>query len=145
MKKIISLILILVMVFSLTSCGVDTSDMKIDYGKSEIYTKEDIDAAIEVILDEVNTWFAIDKIYSFSYKSHENNSDYDIVGYANELADSIGHEPNFDQAIELECDFHTANFADNEGFEPNEDYTGWSWTLARTNGGKWHLVTWGYG
>jgi len=89
MKKIISLILIIVMVFSLTSCGVDTSDMKIDYGKSEIYTKEDIDAAIEVILNEVNTWFAIDKIYSFSYKSHENNSDYDIVGYANELADSI--------------------------------------------------------
>ena len=90
------------MVFSLTSCGVDTSDMKIDYGKSEIYTKDDVDAAIEVILDEVNTWFAIDKIYSFSYVSYEHNSEYDIVGYANELADSIGHEPNFDQAIELE-------------------------------------------
>ena len=29
--------------------------------------------------------------------------------------------------------------------EPNHTYTRWGWYLARKNGGKWNIVTCGYG
>ena len=35
--------------------------------------------------------------------------------------------------------------AEPEGaWETDEEYMNWEWWLARTDGGEWHLMTWGY-
>ena len=53
MKKIISLVLLIVCICGVTGCQNDTvSDAKINYGTSSIYSEEDMDEAIEVIKDE---------------------------------------------------------------------------------------------
>ena len=39
---------------SVPAASVD--DAEIDYGKSELYSKEDMDAAIEIIKAEFSTW-----------------------------------------------------------------------------------------
>lgn len=30
------------------------------------------------------------------------------------------------------------------GFNPDEEYTDWQWWLARSEGGQWKLMTYGY-
>lgn len=41
---------------------------------------------------------------------------------------------------------HSPSGADTEGtaWEPDTDYEDYSWHLARTDGGEWKLLTWGY-
>ena len=48
----------------------------------------------------------------------------------------------FTQCIAFDSSFHSP---ENGGgaWEANEEYT-WSWWLARSEGGKWKLMTWGY-
>jgi len=29
-------------------------------------------------------------------------------------------------------------------WEPDYEYSDWQWWLARTDGGEWQLITWGY-
>ena len=51
MKKIITVTLCIVLVLLFAGCGKngDTSKVEIDYGASSIYSKEEIDSAIEII------------------------------------------------------------------------------------------------
>ena len=138
MKKIISLFLIFVITLSLTSCGGDISNVKIDYGKSEFYTKEELDDAIEVVFEEFKTWKGL-KMLTISYTTDEHN--YDMLGYANSLAKSKNLVPNFTQVIEFKSDLYASRSA--EGFSKG-NHGNWGWILARSNGGKWHLMSWGY-
>lgn len=57
MKKAISIGLCLIMVFLFTGCGkADMSNVKIDYGTSSLYSKEDMDAAIAVIKKQFSSF-----------------------------------------------------------------------------------------
>ena len=141
MKKLISLFLIFVITFSLTSCGGDISNVKIDYGKSELYTKEELDDAIEVVFEEFKTWKGL-KMLTISYTTDEHS--YDMLGYANSLAKSKNLVPNFTQVIEFKSDLYASKYAGSEGFSEGMVYN-WGWILARSNGGKWHLMSWGRG
>ena len=51
MKKIITVTLCIVLVLLFAGCGKngDTSKVEIDYGASSVYSKEEIDSAIEII------------------------------------------------------------------------------------------------
>ena len=51
MKKIITVMLCIVLVLLFAGCGKngDTSKVEIDYGASSVYSKEEIDSAIEII------------------------------------------------------------------------------------------------
>ena len=45
----------------------------------------------------------------------------------------------------FECDFHSPKSdADAGGLIVDEEYTDWQWWLARSEGGRWKLMTWGY-
>lgn len=62
------------------------------------------------------------------------------IAWMNDLAEG----QNFTQYIEFKSDFHSPK----EGtitLEHDFEYKDWGWSLARTDGGKWQLVTWGYG
>jgi D-alanyl-D-alanine carboxypeptidase len=54
---------------------------------------------------------------------------------------------NYTQCIEFITDFHSP-VEDEEvkdtAWEKDKEYTDYQWWLARTDGGEWELLTWGY-
>ena len=68
-----------------------------------------------------------------SFYSKEN------IKYVNELDE----EKDFTQAIIFVSDFHSPKEAIG-AWEEDKKYEDWNWILARTDGGEWQLLTWGY-
>ena len=89
-------------------------EVEIDYGSSELYTTEEMDEAIALILEELN-----------------------------ELAEAREPGTTFTQCIAFRSDFHSPVEAYGS-WEADQEYTNWEWWLAREDGGSWQLMTWGY-
>lgn len=142
MKKAISIFLLLAFVFSLVGCNSVMSEdrignTKIDIGESEIFSEEDRQSAVEFILNDWKDEKTITKLYSITYAGDE-KSKYETEYYSD--VDNMA----YDEIIVFYIDFHTSKDASAEGFNENEDYTGWAQMLGRDNGGKWVFVTGGY-
>ena len=132
--KILAFFLAVVMLFvPLSACGGDPA---VIYGDSELYSKRDIDKAVDEIMDKFGSWRGC-KMYSLAYGGDEKC--LRELEYCNSLA-SDGEV--YDQCIVFESVFRSP-LRGGGAWEPNEIYT-WSWYLARTNGGRWDLLTWGY-
>ena len=118
-------------------------DIEIDYGESYIYSRQDMDEAIEVIIGEFSTWEGCE-LHSIAYSSDEFCNDSNIA-WMNELeeADDAGKREDFTQCIMFTGSFHTPKY--NAGaWNPDEEYTDWQWWLARSESGQWKLMTSGY-
>ena len=118
-------------------------DIEISYGTSSIYSRQDMDEAIEVIRSEFSTWEGCE-LHGIAYSSDEfcNASN---IAWMNELeeADDAGKREDFTQCIMFTSSFHTPKY--NAGaWNPDEEYAGWQWWLARSDGGQWKLMTSGY-
>ena len=112
-------------------------DAAIDYGSSDVYTREDMDGAVAEILKTFRTMEGCE-LHSLAYSSDAICTDPENVAWMNELGDG----ENFTQCIMFDSSFRSPK--DGGGsWEADEEYT-WSWWLARTEGGKWSLMTWGY-
>ena len=133
-------------VFQLASCSSDAEpdvkpEVKIDYGSSELYSKEDMDAAIKVIENEFDTWKGCE-LHSITYCGDENCNEENVT-YVNQLREANNVEEVLSQCIVFESSFRTLQKSDG-GFESDEEYTDWQWWLGRAEGGDWKLMTWGY-
>jgi len=142
MKKlrVLSLIISVILIFS--SCSLleskgDVSNVKIVYGKSELFSKQDMDAAIEAIFEKFEEWDGC-TLYTVTYMGDEVSKDN--LNYCNDLYESAV----LDECIVFESSFHTG-YSGDLGFNTNQDYDGWTWYLARKNVGQWILLTYGYG
>jgi len=59
MRKMIALLLTVICVVMLAGCcAKSSSEVTIDYGNSSIYSKEDMDSAIQMIKKEFDTCFS---------------------------------------------------------------------------------------
>ena len=106
MKKTALILLLLCCVFGLVGCGKGSvSEVKIDYGNSEIYSEEDMDAAIELIKGEFSTWEGCE-LHSISYSSDDECNSKNIA-WMNELAPAQGLTDDFTQCIMFVSDFHS--------------------------------------
>ena len=120
---------------------VTASDAAIDYGKSELYTQEDMDAAIEKIQTEFSGWRGCE-MHNIRYISDDCNS-VENIKWVNELKEG----QNYTQCIQFNSDFHSPVKEEDlkdTTWEPDQEYTDYQWTLARTDGGDWELLIWGY-
>lgn len=109
----------------------------IDYGTSQLYSKEDIDAAVAAILELSLLEDGYD-FHRFAFTGALGD-----LSQMNQNAVKRGYAGNFTQSIVIECDFHTPA-GNNQGFNDDFEYTGWSWWLARTDNGPWYLLSGGY-
>ena len=116
-------------------------EVEIDYGSSELYTTEEMDEAIALILEEFNTWEGCE-MHSIRYFSDECSSG-EFVAWMNELAEAREPGTTFTQCIAFRSDFHSPVEAYGS-WEADQEYTNWEWWLAREDGGSWQLMTWGY-
>ena len=128
---------------SISSVPADSvEDAEIDYGKSEIYSRKDMDAAIEIIKAEFSTWngCSLQKIYYVS----DNECSEQNINWLNEIEAANDNKEIFTQCIMFESDFYTAEQGDLSGFENVKEYKNWQWWLGRSETGDWKLMTWGY-
>lgn len=142
MKKLLTLLLFIVCIFVFVACNSKTeSDINVDYGTSSIYKKEDMDSAIELIKEEFNTWDGCE-LHSISYSSDDECSEVNIK-WMNDLEKANDAKETFTQCIMFKSDFRSPK---NGGgaWNPDSEYTDWQWWLARSDGGQWKLMTWGY-
>ena len=110
-------------------------NVEYDYGESDIYTQEDMDSAINVILDEFDTWEGYE-LHNVRYISDDCADDI-YLEWLN------GNENNYTECIEFVTDFRTP-LEDTEVVSANCIYKDWEWWLAREDGGQWELVSYGY-
>lgn len=142
MKKSLSLILCICVLLSLCACSPkkgDISKVKIDLGESEIYSEDDIQSAIDVILADFEKDWEGCELKMISYAGDE-ESQFETDYYLGE-----NKYYDADEAIVLVSDFYARNPSDNSGLNSPFDYNGWSWILVRTEGGTWRHVDHGYG
>ena len=142
MKKIITVTLCIVLVLLFAGCekNGDTSKVEIDYGASSVYSKEEIDSAIEIIKKQFASFEGCE-LHSLSYMSDEECNNADNIEWMNDLRTDDNKEA-FTQCIAFESSFRSPEKGGG-AWEANEEYT-WSWWLARSEGGEWNLMTWGY-
>lgn len=133
-NKKINIITIFIIIFGLLGLFY-SNRVIIDYGHSSLYTKEDMKLAIEVIKKEFKTLRGF-KLYSISYIDDEYSNQQ--LHYCN----SVNNNYNFNECIVFESNFHSSKMS--EAFEPDTDYIGWRWILARNNNSQWQLITSGY-
>ena len=143
MKKFTAVSLALVIILSAAGCGkAKTSDVKIDYGNSSVYTKEDMDDAIKLIIKTFSTWEGCE-LHSISYSSDDRCNTAESISWMNRLEQANDAQEHFTQCIMFESSFHSPK---NGGavWNADQEYTKWQWWLARSDGGQWKLMTMGY-
>ena len=141
MKKKISAAFCLVMLLLFVGCEkADISKVKIDYGTSSVYSEEDMNAAIDVIKKQFGLFEGCE-LHSISYTSDEECSNADNIEWMNDLRTEDNKEI-FTQCIAFDSSFRSPKKGGG-AWEADKEYT-WLWWLARSEGGKWKLMTWGY-
>lgn len=141
MKKICKFLLLTLCVLGLAGCGKSKTEVTIDYGDSKLYTTQDMDAAISLIEATFDTWDGCE-LHSISYLSDE-ECNADNIAWMNDLRASNDVQETFTECIAFTSEFHSPK----EGagaWNADTEYTGWEWWLARSDGGEWKLMTWGY-
>lgn len=117
------------------------SGVKMDYGTSSIYSKADMDAAIKIIMKEFEAFEGCE-LHSLSYTSDEECNTAENIAWMNQCKAKDDPEA-FTQCIAFDSSFHSPK-TDFGAWNPDEEYTDWSWWLARSDGGEWKLMTYGY-
>ncbi|HHW68570.1 MAG TPA: hypothetical protein GXX16_12910 [Epulopiscium sp.] len=134
MRKIMSLMISLVMFFSIPACGDNIKNINVIDVESKIYTEDDIHSAIQIILEEFNKSWNGCTLKEIYYAGDETCQDYQ------DWADRNGA----DEAIVLLSSFDVDSSGGNGSLNPNSTYEGWNWILVRSRGGQWRHVDHGY-
>ena len=103
---------------------------KTDLGSSELYSEAEIRQAVQIVRDRFRHFHGC-TLFSLSYAGDERS-----------LAES-DYNKNYDEAIVINSVFLSPIIRAG-AWDPHEIYT-WSFILMRENGGKWELLTYGYG
>jgi len=103
---------------------------------SSIYSHAEIDEAAQRIRNKVNEWDGC-KLDTIRYVGDERC--LEELDYCNTLNDG---EIPYTQCIVFQTDLRSPFFGGG-AWKPNAHYD-WNWYLARSDGGDWDLLTWGY-
>ena len=111
----------------------------IDYGTSALYSREELEeAAVQVMCRFAS--FAGCELHMLRYAGDECNTEENIR-WMNEHDEGKGYV----QVAEFLSDFHSpVSPGEDTAWEPDQEYTGYQWWLARTVDGGWQLLDWGY-
>jgi hypothetical protein len=135
MKKLISVILCVLLLFSLCACNSGKiNDVKMPFMESEIYSQEDISLAISAITEEFKKEWSGCTLTEIYYAGDDVSAEYQ------DWAD----RHNADEVIVLLSSFDVDSSGGDGSLNSNSTYNNWSWILVRTAGGEWKHVDHGY-
>ena len=122
-KKIVLVIAVVLFIFQLTGCGSKTaSEVTIEYGHSELYSQEDMNAAIQLIEEEFNNWDGCE-LHSITYSSDE-ECNADNIAWMNDLEEANDAKETLTQCIMFTSDFHSPKKGGGV-WNADREYTGW--------------------
>lgn len=131
MRRILALMLAALL---LTGCAKGNTDyVKIEHGTSVLYTEDEIQDAMDLVLRQFQKGF--EGCYMTELWYDEAASAEDAAAWA--------REHDAEEAIVLYCNYWVDGSGRNPTQNPNSMYKNWNWILIR-NGGKWELKDWGY-
>ena len=134
-KRLLTIVASVVLTIVLIFTVINLWPASIDYGTSEIYSREEMDEAITLIKDQFYSWEGC-KLYSIYYT--DDSFCQRELDYVNTLAaDGV----TYTECIVFRTRFRSPIFGGG-AWNANFEYD-WSWYLARTDGGEWDLLTWG--
>lgn len=133
MKKITSLILTIAVVLGFTACSGNSDKLEVlDWTPSEIYTDEEVMAAIDTVCTDFRHWKGC-TLETITYAGDEVSQAY--IDWAARY--------DCDETLVLVSSFST-NSSPEEPLEKNETYDNYKWILVRRDGGDWSHVDHGY-
>ncbi len=134
MRKYICIVLFILLICGLCSCGGNVAGAKTRDISSEIYSQEDISSAIGIIKKEFKTKWSGCTLTEIYYAGDE---------YSEEHHDWADRN-NADEVIVLLSSFDVGASGGDGSLNPNSTYKNWMWILVRTSGGAWKHVDHGY-
>ena len=135
MKKILVTFMASIILIAFNQAAA--AKVEINYGKSEIYTQADMDAAISIIQTQFKKWKGC-KLINIRYAGDDSNNAENLKWLNN-----LRPQENFSQCIEFFSDFYVSKKT-NTVFNLDSEYKNYQWWLARNEDGEWQLVTFGY-
>ena len=144
-KRIVALFICIILILSLCYCG-DVSRVQVIDVPSQLYTQEDIRAAIEVIKSDFAQGWDHCTLLNIRYAGDEFMTEPYSNGSGSEF-ETWSKLYDADEAIILYSDFYVSPAAEND-FENtlavDTTYENWKWELVRDKGGQWRHVDHGY-
>ena len=140
MKKSVSLLLIIIMLFSLNACGNipaiygDSSDAMTSEYSSDVHSKEDIEAAIEAAKNYFDKEFEGCKLLTITYGGD------DLLDSHTDSTESGKKE----DVIVLESTFYVSPDGGDGSLNQDYVYTGWKWIIVKDADGNWVHKDHGY-
>ena len=135
MKKMICLFCLLALLLAGCGRGGDASEVQMITGESAIFTRQEIEDAMETAMNYFRREFDGCTMTKIEYDESKS------AGAALEWARQYGAE----EGIVLYSSFHVDASGGDGSLNPNSTYSNWQWVLTRDAGGEWVLRTWGYG
>ena len=132
MKKAIAILLLFACLMSFPACG--SRSVKIVDHSSEIYSDEDIDAAMKVVMQAFDESSELWYLLELSYIGDDRMEDYQDYTEREEA----------DEVIVLLSDFYISIFSDSLVMNTGSKYEGYNWILVRNEGTDWRIVDRGY-
>ena len=111
---------------------------EIDYGSSELYTWEELDEAVTAIMERFAEFEGCE-LHAVRYAGDEANNEANLA-----WLNSLSGDGKYVQVMEFLSDFHSPVEDGPYAWEIDTEYTNYQWWLARTAGGGWEVVSWGY-
>lgn len=127
------LILALVLSLILAGCGGDVRNVSREIGESEIYSRAEIDDAMDVVV----------RFFADNYKGCTLTTlcyDEEVSAAA---APEWAEQYEAEEAIVLVSSFDVDGSGDSPALNPNSTYNNYRWILTRS-GWSWTLQNWGY-
>ena len=135
MKRIVSILLVIVCMVSFLACGGgDVSEVGIKDFTSEIYTHKEIESAIDVILRYFKKNFDGCTLREITYAGDEKT-----LAHA-----EWAERHDADSVCVLISTFDVDESGGDGSLNPNSTYTRWMWILVRDGKGRWKHVDHGY-
>lgn len=139
MKKIVIFCLIFVFLsfYGCTPITGTVKDVQVKNVKSDIYSEDDINEAIEVIEDYFVKNFNGCSLKKIAYAGDE------ITKLESQYQSE--HSDSNKDVIVLTSDFYVYPKCGDRSLNTDSTYTGWKWILVRMPNGKWEHKDHGYG
>jgi hypothetical protein len=123
-----------VLILSLSGCEGNVSRVNIIDVDSEIYSKSEINDAIDIVLKHFKDYFKGCTLREIQYAGDDSYKEFE------EWAEQYDAE----QAIILISSFDVDSLGWDGSLNPNTTYDDWKWILTRKDNQEWTLQTWGY-
>lgn len=114
-----------------------TEELKLDFGSSELFSPEELEAAAGYITSEIGSWEGCE-LHSLRYAGDMSNTEENIQ-WLNSLSNGMGYT----KVAEFLCNFHSP-VEGGGAWEPDTEYEDYQFWLGRTQEGGWDIVTYGY-